>query len=175
MKNGREPYTYCPRCRTELENKFVFGRNRQVCPQCGFVHFVDPKVGAGVLAQMPDGRVVLVRRAVVPAIGSWCLPSGFVEYDEAPAEAAMRECLEETGLQVRLTGLLEVSQYVSEERGPGILILYRGEVVGGEAQAGDDASEVGFFSPDELPEDIAFPSNRRALARWREQVQRVVR
>jgi 8-oxo-dGTP diphosphatase len=175
MKNGREPYIYCPRCRTELEDKLLFGRIRQVCPQCGFIHFVDPKVGAGVLAQMYDGSVVLVRRAVVPAIGSWCLPSGFVEYDEAPAEAAMRECLEETGLQVRLTGLLEVSQYVSEERGPGILILYRGEVVGGEAQAGDDASEVGFFSPDELPEDIAFPSNRRALARWREQVQRVAR
>jgi 8-oxo-dGTP diphosphatase len=171
MKNGREPYVYCPRCRAELEEKLVFGRLRQVCPQCEFIHFVDPKVGAGVLAQMQDGRVVLVRRAVVPAIGSWCLPSGFVEYDEAPADAAVRECLEETGLHVRLTGLLEVSQYISEVRGPGILILYGGEVIGGEAQAGDDASKVGFFSPDDLPEDIAFPSNRKALARWREQAQ----
>lgn len=151
-----------------MQDKFVFERTRQVCPECGFIHFVDPKVGAGVLAEQ-DGKVVLVRRAVVPAKGSWCLPSGFVEYDEGPADAAVRECLEETGLQVRLTGLLDVGQYVSDLRGPGIIILYRGQVVGGEACPGDDASEVGFFGPNELPDDIAFPSNREALARWREE------
>jgi 8-oxo-dGTP diphosphatase len=119
-----------------------------------------------------SAKVVLVRRAEMPAKGLWCLPSGFVEYDESPAEAAVRECLEETGLEVRLVGLLEVSQYLSELRGPGILVLYRGEVVGGEPCPGDDASEVGFFGPEELPDDIAFPSNRRALERWREQVRR---
>lgn len=170
MENGREPYTYCPHCRAELEGKLVFGRTRQVCPECGFIHFVDPKVGAGVLAEQ-DGKVVLVRRAVVPAIGAWCLPSGFVEYDEAPDEAAVRECLEETGLTVQLTDLLDVSQYVNDSRGPGILILYRGRVVGGEPYPGDDASEVGFFGPDELPEDIAFATNRRALARWRQEMR----
>jgi ADP-ribose pyrophosphatase YjhB (NUDIX family) len=116
--------------------------------------------------------VVLVRRAVAPALGAWCLPAGFVEYDEDPAAAAQRECLEETGLEVRLTGLLEVSQYVNDSRGPGILILYRGQIVKGEAQPGDDASQVGFFGPEELPEDIAFASNRRVLAGWREERRR---
>jgi ADP-ribose pyrophosphatase YjhB (NUDIX family) len=151
-----------------MQDAFVFGRTRRVCPECGFVHFVDPKVGAGVLA-VRDGKVVLVRRAMVPAIGSWCLPSGFVEYDEAPYEAAARECLEETGLRVELTGLLEISQYANDARGAGIIILYQGQVVGGQPRAGDDASEVGFFGPEELPEDIAFPSNRRALTRWQEE------
>jgi len=168
MRDGREPYAYCPHCRAEMEDEFVFGRTRRVCPACGFVHFLDPKVGAGVLVEQ-DGKVVLVRRAVVPAIGAWCLPSGFVEYDESPADAAIRECLEETGLQVHLTGLLDVSQYVSDLRGPGILILYRAQIIGGEPHPGDDASQVGFFGPGELPDDIAFPSNRRALARWREE------
>jgi 8-oxo-dGTP diphosphatase len=151
-----------------MQDAFVFGRTRRVCPECGFVHFVDPKVGAGVLA-VRDGKVVLVRRAMVPAIGSWCLPSGFVEYDEAPYEAAARECLEETGLRVELTGLLEISQYANDARGAGIIILYQGQVVGGQPCAGDDASEVGFFGPEELPENIAFPSNRRALTRWQEE------
>jgi 8-oxo-dGTP diphosphatase len=95
-----------------------------------------------------------------------------VEYDEAPGEAAVRECLEETGLEVQLTGLLEVSQYVNDARGPGIIILYRARVVGGRLCPGDDASEVGFFGPGELPKNIAFPSNLRALARWREEAQR---
>jgi len=135
------------------------------------VHFWDPKVGAGVLVER-DGKVVLVRRAVVPALGSWCLPSGFVEYDEAPEQAAVREFLEETGLEVQLTGLLDVSQYTNDTRGPGVVILYRGQVVGGEPRPGDDASEVGFFGPDELPEDIAFATHRRVLARWREEIQR---
>jgi ADP-ribose pyrophosphatase YjhB (NUDIX family) len=170
MIDGRKPYTYCPHCRAELEDANVFGRTRQICPECGFVRFVDPKLGAGVLAEL-DGKVVLVRRAVVPALGSWCLPSGFVEYDEDPARAAVRECLEETGLEVHLTDLLEVSQYVNDSRGPGIVVLYRGQIVGGEPLPGDDASEVEFFGPDDLPDDIAFPSNRRALARWREEVR----
>ncbi len=171
MRDTREPYAYCPHCRAELQDAFVFGRSRRLCPECGFVHFLDPKVGAGVLAEQ-DGKVVLVRRAVVPRIGSWCLPSGFVEYDEAPADAAVRECLEETGLRVHLTGLVEVSHYGNDARGSGILVLYRGRVVGGEPRPGDDASEVGFFGPEELPDNIAFPSNRRALARWREEGRR---
>jgi len=171
MGDAREPYRYCPRCRSELQDTFVYGRTRRVCPGCGFIHFEDPKVGAGVLAERA-GQVVLVRRAVAPAVGSWCFPSGFVEYDEDPSEAAVRECLEETGLEVSLSGLLEVTQYVNDTRGPGILILYRGQVVRGEPRPGDDASEVGFFGPDELPGDIAFPSNRRALARWREETRR---
>jgi len=135
------------------------------------VHFRDPKVGAGVLVER-DGKVVLVRRAVVPALGSWCLPSGFVEYDEAPEQAAVREFLEETGLEVKLTGLLDVRQYTNDTRGPGVVILYRGQVVGGEPRPGDDASEVGFFGPDELPEDIAFATHRHVLAEWREEVHR---
>jgi ADP-ribose pyrophosphatase YjhB (NUDIX family) len=124
-----------------------------------------------VLAQR-DGKVVLVRRAVVPALGSWCLPSGFVEYDEGPEQAAVREFQEETGLKVRLTDLLDVRQYKDELRGPGVVILYRGQIVGGEMSAGDDASEVGLFGPDELPDDIAFATHRQVLAGWQEEVRR---
>jgi ADP-ribose pyrophosphatase YjhB (NUDIX family) len=166
--DGRKPYTYCPHCRTEMTDRFVFGRQRRVCPECDFIHFVDPKVGAGVLAEK-DGKVLLVRRGVAPAMGTWCLPSGFVEQDEDPAEAAIRECLEETGLEVRVTELLEVTQYGNDQRGSGIIILYRAQVVGGEPRPGDDASQVGLFGPDELPDDIAFASNREALIRWRDE------
>jgi 8-oxo-dGTP diphosphatase len=94
-----------------------------------------------------------------------------VEFDEAPEKAAVREFLEETGLEVDLIGLLDVRQYQNDSRGPGVVILYRGQVVGGQARAGDDASEVGFFGPEDLPEDIAFGTHRRVLARWREDSQ----
>ena len=161
---------YCPRCSHSLTDKFLFGRMRRVCPSCGFIFFRDPKVATGVLVEQ-EGKVLLVRRAVDPKQGWWCIPSGFVEYDEAPGEAALRECREETGLDVRLIGLLDVYHYQSDFRGSGILIVYQAEVVGGDLRPGDDASEARCFSPDQLPQEIAFASNRKALRQWQQRVQ----
>lgn len=166
MVDERPAYAYCPYCRSELTDRLLFGRMRRVCPACGFVHFVDPKVGAAVVAEL-DGKVVLVRRAMEPAAGTWCLPSGFVEADEDPAGAATRECLEETGLRVQIIELMHVERYADDPRGPGVIIFYRARVDGGHPEAGDDASEVGLFGPDDLPHHIAFPSVRHALAMWR--------
>jgi ADP-ribose pyrophosphatase YjhB (NUDIX family) len=105
---------------------------------------------------------------VKPELGKWYLPAGFVEYDESPAEAAVREVREETGLDIALEGLLGVYQFGDQRHGRGNLILYRARVVGGKLEPGDDADAVGFFGPDELPEDIAFDSTREALRAWRE-------
>ena len=167
MADQRPPYRYCPYCRADLAERFVFGRTRQACPACGFIHFVDPKLGAAVLAEQ-DGQVVLVRRAVDPSAGDWCLPSGFVETGESPADAAARECLEETGLHVQITELMHVDQYLDDPRGPGVIIFFRAQVTSGRPEPGDDASEVRFFAPNELPEDVAFPSNRHVLIRWQQ-------
>ena len=161
---------YCPRCAHPLTDRFLFGRMRRVCPGCGFIFFRDPKVATGVLVEQA-GKVLLVRRAMEPKQGWWCIPSGFVEYDEPPEEAAVRECREETGLDVRVTGLLGVYHYRSDFRGPGIIIIYRAEVVGGELRPGDDASEACFFGPAELPQEIAFDSNREALRQWQSSSQ----
>jgi 8-oxo-dGTP diphosphatase len=158
---------YCMRCGHAMEDHFVFGRVRRACPACGFVFFAPLKVGAGVLVER-EGRVLLGRRTVAPQSGYWSFPAGFVESDESPEEAAVRECREETGLQVRIVDLLDVSYYAEDFRGAGILVLYRAEIVGGELAPADDFSETRFFGPDELPENIAFASTRKALERWRE-------
>lgn len=160
-------YKFCPLCATELQVKALFDRPRQFCPACNWIHFIDPKVGAGVLVEK-DGQVLLVQRGIAPAIGAWHLPSGFVDAEEAPAQAAVRECKEETGLDIRLTGLLDVFHYNVDYRGEGVFILYRGEITGGKIQPDDEITAVGFFGPAELPANIAFESNRLALARWRE-------
>lgn len=166
MNSARPAFRYCPYCRAELTDQSLFGRTRRTCPACGFVHFEDPKLGVAVLVE-EDGRVLLVRRAVDPARGAWCLPSGFVECDEHPAQAAARECWEETGLQVEVTDLLGLDCFADDARGRGVVIFYRARVTGGVLQAGDDADEVRFFKPQQLPAQIAFASNRRVLAAWR--------
>ncbi|MBN1218704.1 MAG: NUDIX hydrolase [Anaerolineae bacterium] len=161
----REGFKYCPRCRTEMVDREAFGRVRRVCPACNFIQFIDPKVGASVLAER-DGQVLLVKRKMDPARGSWCLPGGFMEMSETPQESAARECREETGLEVEITRLIDV-YYYQDYRGSGVSIIYKGHVVGGALQPGDDVTAARFFGPDELPENIVFKSNLQALAGWR--------
>jgi len=157
---------FCPNCGSPMADRFVFGRTRRACSECGFVFFREPKLAAGALVEQL-GRVLLVRRAVDPKLGSWCLPAGYVEYDEGPVAAVLREVREETGLVVRVTGLFAAYHVRSDPRGLGVIIIYRAAPVGGEPVPGDDASEVKFFALDEIPHDLAFASTRRALLRWR--------
>jgi ADP-ribose pyrophosphatase YjhB (NUDIX family) len=162
------PMRFCPHCTHALVTELAFDRLRPVCPGCGFVHFRDPKVGVSVLVEMED-RVLLIRRAVEPGLGKWSLPSGFVEWDESPESAAVRECEEETGLVLVDVVLLDVRHYSEDYRGPGINLTYRGRVAGGVLRPGDDAADVQFFARLELPAagDIAFPGHRLVLDRWR--------
>jgi ADP-ribose pyrophosphatase YjhB (NUDIX family) len=125
------------------------------------VYFADPKVATAALVER-DGKVLLARRAGDPQRGLWTLPAGFVDAGEDPAEAARRECLEETGLQVRITGLVSVLAGQEHPRGAHIFIVYRAEIVGGELRADDDVDQVDFFAYDDLP-PLAFKTTRRIL------------
>ncbi len=159
---------FCPACGSRIERREAFGRVRPVCTSCGRVHFEDPKVAVAVLVQH-DGRVLLVRRVNAPQRGLWALPAGFVDAGEDPQVAAGRECLEETGLNVRITGLYDVIAGQEHPRGASIVIVYRGDVEGGTLVPRDDADAAGFFGPDELP-SLAFEATRQVLERWRSEV-----
>ena len=159
---------YCPRCGHALKDREVFGRVRRFCPACDLIVFRDHKVAAGVLVEDErEGKVLLVRRRVSPRQGLWTFPAGFVEFDEDPAEAAVRECREETGLEVELTGLLDVIAGREHERGADIVIVYCARLVGGEPQAADDVDKAAFFAPDQLP-PLAFRATQIALDKWRD-------
>jgi len=160
-----EEMRFCPRCATPLITRQVGDRARRACPACDFVHFTDPKVGVGVLV-IRDGQILLVRRAVLPEIGKWSLPAGFLDRGEDPREVAVREAREETGLTVKVNSLVDV--YFNPPKlqgGASIFILYSAEVIAGQATAGDDVDQVGFFSPQALPE-LAFASTRDAINRF---------
>ncbi len=164
----RRGFKYCPRCRAEMVNRHVFGRVRRVCPdeECRFVQFIDPKVSAAVMVKQ-NGKVLLTQRAMSPGKGSWCFPGGFIENREPPQQTAIRECKEETGLEIEITGLIDVFYY-EDFRGSGVLIMYQGRITGGQPQPSPDETEaIEFFGPDELPENIVFDSNLKTLAMWR--------
>jgi ADP-ribose pyrophosphatase YjhB (NUDIX family) len=152
---------YCPRCGSQLIQDFRFGKSRPTCPRCDWVFFPDPKVAAAVLVEK-DGKVLLVRRANDPARGLWTLPAGFIDAGEDPVQAAVRECLEETGLRIRITDLLDVLSGLEHPRGVHIVIFYRGEILEGEMTARDDVDRVAFFGRENLP-PLAFSTTAKIL------------
>jgi 8-oxo-dGTP pyrophosphatase MutT (NUDIX family) len=110
-----------------------------------------------------EGRVLLGRRADT---GRWALVGGILEPGEEPADGAVRECLEETGVEVvpeRVTGV-SVSPAITCPNGDRVRYLeiaFRCRPVGGEARVNDDESlEVGWFHPDALPEGLGEGARR---------------
>jgi ADP-ribose pyrophosphatase YjhB (NUDIX family) len=155
-------YPFCPRCRGPMDASFVGGRSRPVCSGCGFVQFLNPAPGAGVIVRRGE-QVCLVERKFAPKQGQWTLPTGFVEWDEEVEETAVREAKEETGLDVRLKGLFAVHSGILPPDQPVIVVFYEAEEIGGELRAGDDAARAGFFALDDLPGPIAFAAHRKVL------------
>jgi len=91
------------------------------------------------------------------------LPAGFVNGGEDPAEAAARECLEETGLNVRVTEVLDVIAGREHERGADFVIVYHAEVINGKLVPADDADAADWFLRDKLP-SLAFRATQKVLS-----------
>jgi len=155
---------YCPRCAGELTEREVRGNVRVSCDHCGYVFYTPPAPVTCVLAAR-DGKVLLVRRKYPPKAGQWCLPAGFIEAGEPPSECAAREALEETGMELEITGIVDSWASNEDPRTPIVCFAFTGRVTGGTLRPGDDESEAAFFGADELPDDIAFSAHRSLVER----------
>jgi ADP-ribose pyrophosphatase YjhB (NUDIX family) len=157
---------YCIRCGTALSFGDLFGKPRPYCPACGWIYFADPKVAVAVLITR-NRQVLLGRRVNDPGRGQWTLPAGFIDAGEDPQEAARRECLEETGLEIEIKDLLDVLFGQEHERGAHILIVYQAQICGGQLQAADDIDAVDFFDLNRLP-PLAFTTTQKILRKYQQ-------
>jgi 8-oxo-dGTP diphosphatase len=114
---------------------------------------LSPLVGVGGVVidlEDPDQRVLLIRRGTEPRKGLWSIPGGLVELGESLVDAVKREILEETGLIVEPTSVIEVVDRIyHDELSQGgrvryhyVIIDYLCKVVGGKLKAGSDATEI---------------------------------
>lgn len=122
--------------------------------------------GVSAVVFNDGGEILLVRRA---DNGQWSTPAGAIDPDEQPADAIVREVLEETGVhcvveRVSGVGMVEAT-YPNGDRCQYLSIWFRGRATGGTARVNDDEStEVAWFAPEGLPEMSPLTRQRIELA-----------
>jgi len=157
-------YKFCPMC---AKSQLVEVTGIQHCTECDWTHYDNPIPVAVVMASYEgdtERRIVLVQRKNPPFPGQWALPGGFMNRNEIPKVAAVREMMEETGLVVRLEKVLCVCNPMPGELNQ-IIVSYLGRITGGELKAGDDALDAKLFKQEDMPIPC-FRSHKMLVGKW---------
>lgn len=101
-------------------------------------------------------KVLLTRRT---DNGRWCLPGGGMDPGESAEETCVRETLEETCLEVRVTKLVGIYtspdiivEYPDGNRKQPVAFCFEAAITGGELGLSDETTEFGYFAIDRLDE-----------------------
>jgi len=149
---------YCPYCAHLLVSKYIGSRTRFYCENCNTVIYKNP-LPATASVIIKNNKILLVKRKFEPCKGEWSLPGGFIEIDENPEDACLRELKEETGLIAEIDRLIDACHSKSELYSSVIIIGYLIKNIHGKLAAGDDAEEVAYFDIKNMPV-IAFKSHK---------------
>ena len=160
---------HCMVCGTRLKPMMQEGRPRRRCPRCGWIFYENPAPAAVAIVE-GRGGLLLARRAAPPYEGTWDLPGGFVEADELPERALVRELREELGARAVITGLHGFSiDHYGPDGIPVLAVVYVARLTGTPSPQ-SDVVEVRWFRWDALPwRQIGFPSIRRTLRAYVQQ------
>ncbi|HET9694506.1 MAG TPA: NUDIX hydrolase [Steroidobacteraceae bacterium] len=137
--------------------------SRYVCDHCGVVHYQNPKLVVGCVAEYA-GRILLCRRAIEPRRGFWTIPAGFMENGETTQEGARRETLEEARAHVEIGSLLAVVHVLHADQ---VHVMFRARMHEPRFGATAESLEVRLCEEHEIPwQEIAFRSVDFALKRY---------
>jgi 8-oxo-dGTP diphosphatase len=144
-------FKYCPICAKKLVFPVIDGRKRGLCEACGWIYYKNPLPAVSAVIINAECELLLIKRAVEPYFGEWCLPGGFIEVGETLNEAGARELKEETGL----VGDAErvVGAYIQKSDMYGFVLIVGVEyaIINDKLTPGDDALEAQFFHFKDLP------------------------
>lgn len=124
-----------------------------------------PVLGVSV-AVFREGKVLVARRGRGPGEGLWSLPGGRVEFGESLEAAALRELMEEVGVQARILDLAGTAEVIMPSAGRHfVVIAFAAEWLAGEPTTGPEASEVAFVAPEAVEGLAATPGLAGVVAR----------
>jgi 8-oxo-dGTP diphosphatase len=163
--DGEEQANFCLVCGAALTDLADGDRTRRFCSSCGFIRYRNPAPAVAVLVVDEDRFLLCRRRSSAFAGGKWCLPCGYVEYDEDYLTAAVREVQEETGLVVEITAILSVASNFLAPNVHTVVTVLLARAIAGQARPGDDIELVRWCSAAEELPDMAFEADRHIIAR----------
>jgi 8-oxo-dGTP diphosphatase len=162
--NQSQDYRYCPNCGNAFP---MVERNvHRKYAQCGFVDYKNPYPGVTVLIERDDQVLLGKRQATSFNGGKWCLPGGFIEYDEDFITAGRREVEEETGLQVSIASILTVmTNYLAPHLHTFVVTLLA-HTQAGMLRPGDDIAELDWFPLAGPFPEMAFEADCHIIERY---------
>jgi len=175
-------YAFCPVCGSPLDRPAdgAVHVDLLTCGACRFEFWQNSKLAVGAIITRSvrgESQLLFCRRGIEPHKGMWDLPGGYLNNGEHPEQGLVREIREELGTSVRGQTLLtvEIAEYVREdiaEEARFVLVLFYvceldpGAVI----TPMDDVQEAAWFPLDVLPAEMAFSSDRRAIAAFKREM-----
>ena len=159
-------YLYCPFCAKTLGFKPEEGKIRKHCRECKWTHYPTPHIAsAAVITKVNDKLepcVLMVKRKREPFASTWMFPAGFLEFGEHPEKDTLpREIMEEVGLTLKYSRLMEIRKSEGDPRSPSHLVIFydvqtTGDIINKDT---DENSEIRWISVKDTV-DIGFPHHR---------------
>ena len=148
---------FCSLCGSTMTFRVPQGDSlpRHICQSCGEVHYQNPKLVIGCIAEWEE-KILLCRRAIEPRHGFWTLPAGFMENGESTVQAALRETYEEACARVEIDSLFSLVNLPDINQ---VHLFYRARLLNADFSAGIESLETMLFSENDIPwNELAFRS-----------------
>lgn len=163
---------YCKSCGNICTSWTDGDIERQKCSNCGFIYYQNPFPCVSVLVNDDQNRVLLGLRgkdSIYP--DQWCLPCGYIEYQETYLEAAVRETKEETGIEVEPLGIINVVSNQFQNGVNSIVVVLQAKPVSTKVIPGDDIVDARWFSMEEELPELAFEADRYIINTYKNAIE----
>ena len=169
FNNNFNSYNFCPKCGASLSNESVSGRKRGFCKTCSYIHYINPiPAVVTIILNKQKNNFLLARRSKTSfQPDKWCLPGGFIEYDENFLEAGKREIKEETNLDIEITGILNATSNFFNPQLHSIVLTLLGVSNHMDCIPNDDVVELRWFKLDDTLPVLAFKADEFIINRYK--------
>ncbi|MGB0845016.1 MAG: NUDIX domain-containing protein, partial [Alphaproteobacteria bacterium] len=116
-------------------------RERDVCNDCGFIAYENPKIVAGAIVSH-KGQILLCKRAIEPRVGFWTMPAGYIELQESPRDGAIREAREEALANIKVDAMLGMFTVPHLSQ---VQVIYRATLPDGKFGVGEETQDARLF------------------------------